>query len=550
MRMKRWGLLACTLLVTALLTNACSSGGNNAKKPEGESGNGNQTVDTSPLGKYDPPIEVTAVRPISEGMEYKSGESLDNNAWSRAYEADLGIKIKYLWTTPDAQYAQKINIAIASDDMPNIAEVNAAQLKRLIEDDQLQDLTSVYEQYASPLTKKILSEDGGNAIKSSTFDGKMYAIPKMGSGIGQSQVLWIRTDWLKKLNLEEPKTMQDVLAIAEAFAKKDPDGNGAADTYGLGVNKDLWGFYAGLEGFFNGFHAYPNIWVKDASGKLVYGSVQPEMKQALQKLQEMYATGVLNKEFGTRDASKVNEDANAGKVGMFFGFFWNSGWLQDGKTNNPDMEWKAIEIPSIDGEAAKSQVPFAISTYYTVKKGSAHPEAAVKMLNLALEKIYGETAEPEIYNVDKDGMSAFSYTLLYGEAPRKNLDAMLHIKSALEANDPSSLNLEEKGYYDNIMNYRGGDRAFWSAEKMYGPEGSLSVLDAFMQKGLTMDNQFFGAPTQTMVDREGTLQKQQVQTFTSIIMGGSIDQFDAFVSTWNKQGGEQMTKEVNDWSQN
>ncbi|WP_162160641.1 hypothetical protein [Paenibacillus gorillae] len=37
MGMKKWGLLGSTLLITALLMNACSSGGNNnpAKQPEG-----------------------------------------------------------------------------------------------------------------------------------------------------------------------------------------------------------------------------------------------------------------------------------------------------------------------------------------------------------------------------------------------------------------------------------------------------------------------------------------------------------------------------------
>lgn len=547
MRLNKISMLCC-VMISVIILSACGGGNDNAT-PQTPAEGTNQTTqpqgDSSPLGKYEPAIEVTAVRPITEGTEFKAGESLENNAWSRAYEEELGIKVNYLWTTPEAQYGQKINISIASGDMPDIAEVNAAQLKRLLEDDQLQDLTAVYDQYASPLTKKILSEDGGNAIKSAMFDGKMYAIPKMGSGIGQSHVLWVRTDWLKKLDLPEPKTMDDVLAVAEAFAKQDPDGNGA---YGLGINKDLWGFYAGLEGFFNGFHAYPNTWIKDDSGKLVYGSVQPEMKAALQKLQEMYAAGVLNIEFGTRDASKVNEDANAGKVGMFFGYFWNSGWLQDGKTNNPEMEWTALEIPSIDGEQAKAQVPFAINTYYIVKKDSAHPEAAIKMLNLTLEKSYGETAEPETYNVDKDGFSIFEYALLYGEAPRKNLDAMLNIKAALASNDSSQLNLEEKGYYDNIMAYRNGDVTFWGAEKMYGPEGSLNILDKYMQNGAIMDNQFYGAPTQTMVDRDATLQKQQVQTFTGIIMGGSIDQFDEFVTDWHKLGGEKITQEVNDWS--
>ncbi len=126
--------------------------------------------------------------------------------------------------------------------------------------------------------------------------------------------------------------------------------------------------------------------MKNDAGELVYGSIQPRMKQALQTLQEMFKSGQISKEYGTRDATKVKEDANAGKVGMLYGYFWNGGWLQDGKLHNPDAEWTPYALPSVDQEAAKAQVPFAINTYYVVKKGAKQPEAAIKMLNLVLEK--------------------------------------------------------------------------------------------------------------------------------------------------------------------
>ncbi|WP_256757345.1 extracellular solute-binding protein [Cohnella sp. WQ 127256] len=507
-----------------------------------------ESVAADPMGKYDPPIEITAVRPITEGTKFKEGESIDNNNWSKAYQESLGIKIKYNWTIATAQYDQKLNIAIASDDLPDVMEVNAAQLKRLVEDDQLEDLSSLYDQYAAPFTKEVLSQDGGNALKSGTFDGKQFALPKMGSGLGQTHVLWIRTDWLKKLQLSEPKTIDDVLKIAEAFTKQDPDGNKKDDTRGLGINKDIWGFYAAMEGFFNGFHAYPNVWVKDESGKLAYGSIQPQMKNALQKLQELYKAGQIDKEFGTKDASKVNEEANAGKLGMFYGYFWNSGWLQDGKLTNPEMEWTPYPLPSIDDQPAKAQVPFAINTYYVVKKGAKHPEASIKMLNLVLENIYGATANPEAYNVDKDGIAIFEYALLYGEAPRKNLDAHLNVMDALTAKDDSKLTAEEKGYYSNIMAYQGGDNQFWGSDKMYGEKGSLSVIEGYFKNQSLMNDEFFGAPTQTMIDNNATLQKLQLETFTRIIMGDSIDKFDEYVKKWKQLGGDEITKELNEWA--
>ncbi|CAK4858057.1 unnamed protein product [Aphanomyces euteiches] len=427
------------------------------------------------------------------------------------------------------------------------------ELKKMADDGQLEDLTDIYNQYAAPFTQEILSSDGGNALKSATFDGKLLALPQMGSGLGQTDVLWVRSDWLKKLNLPEPKTMADVLKISEAFTTQDPDGNNKADSYGLGINKDVadgaGSYFASTEGFFNGYHAYPNIWVKDAAGKLAYGSIQPEMKIALAKLHDLYAAGQIDKEFGTKDAGKVKEAANAGKLGMLYGYFWNigAGWLQDGKVANPAAEWTPYTIPSIDGQPANAQVPFAITTYFVVKKGAKNPEAALKMLNLALEKNYGKTAEPEKYNVDKEGTAVFSYALLYGEAPRKNLDAYLHVTSALDTKDDSQLNAEEKGYYDNSLKYLAGDVNFYGNYKMYGPQGALSVIDGYSKNKTLMDDQYFGAPTATMTQSNSTLKKLQIEAFTSLIIRGKMDEFDQFVAKWKQLGGDKITEEVNTW---
>ncbi|MDG0791005.1 hypothetical protein OMP38_09095 [Cohnella ginsengisoli] len=141
----------------------------------------------------------------------------------------------------------------------------------------------------------------------------------------------------------------------------------------------------------------------------------------------------------------------------------------------------------------------------------------------------------------------FEYALLYGEAPRKNLDAHLNVVKALSANDPAALNAEEKSYYDKIVSYRGGDVNFWDSEKMYGPEGSLAVIEGYAKDGAHLDDAFYGAPTQGMTDNNATLGKLQLEAFTRIMMGGSVDEFDQFVSQWNSLGGKAITDEVNAW---
>ncbi len=501
-----------------------------------------------PLGKYDPPITVTAARPLDDNVTFKEGESLEKNIWISTYADDLGINLSYTWIAPKAQYEERANVSIMSNQLPDIIQVNATQLQRMAENDQIADLTGVYNQYASDLTKSIISAEGDTVMESSSYNGKIVALPKTGSSLGSTQVLWVRSDWLDKLGLSAPKTMDDVLAIAKAFTENDPDGDGKNDTYGLGINKDLYGYFAGLEGFFNGYHAYPKQWV-EKDGQLVYGSVQPEAKAALQALQDMFNNGEIDPEFGTKDASKLAQDANAGKVGMFYGFFWNagSGWLQDGKVANPDLEWTPYAIVSADDQPALVQVPFAVDTYWVVSKDAQHPEAAIKMMNLMYEKIFGATAEPSVYSVDADNNTIFEYPLIYGEPPDKNMVAQQKVVAALDSSDPSQLNNEEKGYYDNILLFQGGDLNQWGTNKMFGKDGSLSVINGYEESKNYLENAFFGAVTPTMAEKNVTLDKLQLETFTEIIMGGDISKFDDFTQSWGTLGGDQITQEVNDW---
>ena len=58
-----------------------------------------------------------------------------------------------------------------------------------------------------------------------TFGGKLYGLPQF-LGSPAANIVWVRTDWMKQLNLPDPKSMDHLVAIASAFANKDPDKDG------------------------------------------------------------------------------------------------------------------------------------------------------------------------------------------------------------------------------------------------------------------------------------------------------------------------------------
>ncbi|MFD1908011.1 hypothetical protein ACFSQ7_34620 [Paenibacillus rhizoplanae] len=77
------------------------------------------------------------------------------------------------------------------------------------------------------------------------------------------------------------------------------------------------GFFT-FDPIFNANHAYPKNWFKDEGGNIIYGSTTPETKQALSELREMYADGLIDKEFLTRKYEDNAGLVSGGRAGILF----------------------------------------------------------------------------------------------------------------------------------------------------------------------------------------------------------------------------------------
>lgn len=502
-----------------------------------------------PMAKYDPAIELSTVVISDPTMKFENGDSVDNNKYYRTYEKELGIKLTNLWVADQSQRDQKMNLAISSNDLPDILHVDAKQLQLLYRSGKLADLTDVYEQYATPFTKQFLTVDGGFNLESGKFNGRLFAIPETQSYLDGAFVLWIRTDWLTKLGLPEPKTMDDVLNIAIAFANDDPDGNGKKDTIGLPLTKDVFAGYAGTEGLFYGYGAYPgvDVWVQDDNGELVSGNIQPQVKTALAKFQELFKAGVIDPEFGVKDVWKAAESAVAGKNGLFFGTMANSFQLQPGKERDPEMEWKAFPIPSADGGLAKVLRSRVTNTgYYVVNKSAKNPEAAMKMLNLFIDKQFGPTPDKEFVD---DGV-AWKLAALRPMPAAKNYDNFKAVRDALSSGDASKLTAEQQNIMKNVEQLKAGNVGDnnWAMVKVFGEGGSYAAIDQYVLGDSFRFNEFYGSPTETMLAKGSVLNKLTTETFTKIIMGKSaVEDFDDYVKKWKAMGGDAITQEINEW---
>jgi putative aldouronate transport system substrate-binding protein len=503
------------------------------------------------VNPYTPPIEMTTVTSVNATVKFTEGNDINNNIWTRTYHDVLGINLTYKWVVDGSMYDQKLGLSINSGDIPDMFVVSPAQMLMYQEAGLLADLTGVYDKEASANTREILAEDP-IAMKSATIDGKLWGIPLTDASVTNASVLWIRQDWMDKLGIKPPTSMADVLEISRRFAEEDPDGNGVKDTVGLAVDKNLWGAIAGLEGFFNGYHAYPDIWF-ERDGKLVYGSVQPEMRAALLALQKMYKDGQLDQEFGVKDINQVTETIAQGKVGMEFGVWWNPYHpLNLSQANNPDAYWSAFAIPSVDSTPAKSQYSSAIWSFLVIRQGYAHPEALIRMVNFWTDNIV-RSQDDTIRNtflgtLDAPDVVLYKYTPVVMWEPNGTIEGSQMLREALKKHDPAGLNRDLQWRYRIIQAYfEQGIKEAWVEVATNGSNGSVPILESVLKdRGIL--NRFYGTPTPTMAAKMPTLQTLEAEMVTKIIMGDSIDLFDQFVKDWYSTGGEDITKEVNDWA--
>lgn len=517
-----------------------------------------QEAMTTPYGKYPETVVYTLGKTatnfdVLDGTEYEGDDDV-NNAWTRYLKEKLNIQNTNLFEANDGDdYEQKVSMAIVSGEIPDIMVVgDYATLKQLYENDLIADLTEVYENCASDKIKEIYDSYDGVCLETATFDGKLMGLPTTEISHGPG-ILWLRKDWMDKCNLAEPKTMEDIYNILQQFLVQDPGGNGEGQTAGLVIDPEIAGNSGGSympNNIFTLYGAYPKQWIDDGSGNAVYGSVQPEMKEALEQLSKMYSEGLIDKQFVTRTGDDRKGLLNSGKSGAFFGNWWGAWEVADSMSLNKEAEWVPYICPvGSDGKVTMfSGNPN--SSYVVVRKEFEHPELVMKIASMQFDYSRYQEKDEEAYKELTDygelnaGGSILATNIDYYDGfPRSSK----LVVDALESGDISQLNRNDLTTYLNSKKYleslENGEESTSSGWASYNSMLCASlVAETEVNRVMPV---FFGS-TQSMALKWPTLEKMEQEMLLKIITGEKpVDYFDEFVETWNKTGGEQITEEVN-----
>jgi putative aldouronate transport system substrate-binding protein len=378
---------AAALVLPALLT-ACSGG---AGSTGGDTKAGGAT--NADTGK---PTEISIF------ANQQGAQAVDSsNELLKEIEKKTNTKLSITWV-PFNSIKEKTKVALASGDLSDLTFVDNvydSQVVQMATSGAFWDLTPYIKDY--PNLNALPKEIWDNA----KIDGKNFGVPRprpLEGGWG----VHVRKDWLDKLGLKVPETMDDIYAAAKAFTEKDPDGNGKADTFGLtgNVDADGMGAYGWVENVFVG--ASGKWKLKD--GQLVPVIYEPGQKQALEWLKKAYDEKVLVPDFAVMKSTQAREQYMANKAGIF-GSALNPQWLYTDALRKIDPQADSYPLTYVTGPEGKfAGKDSGVFGMFVIPK--TVPEAKLKKILTFVDQGNSE----EISTMTQFGLADKHYTIKDG----------------------------------------------------------------------------------------------------------------------------------------
>ena len=500
----------------------------------------------TPYGKY-PELVTYTLGQMSgaNNSNLPEGNTYEDNAYTRYLRKMLNIQNENVYMESEDRYDDLVNILVQDQTIPDVLVVSdRGTLKKLVENDLVEDLTEVYENCTSPKIKEMFDSYGGDLLEAGKFDGKLMAIPETVVDHGPC-LMWLRKDWMDQLGLENPETLEDAYDIIDEFVKNRMGTEEGEAPVGLVCDTNLVGTTSSsysVDPVFDSFGASPKRWISQ-NGEITYGSLTKETKEALKCLSELYKRGTIDQNFALRAQNNLRDLVVNGQCGAFFGLWWTpNNPLVDVYEKDPSADWQPYYLQAPSGE--NKYASFRDNKYVVVRKGYAHPEIVMKIISVLFDYTRYEaddadevneyfalnvdpTARPLVINVD------------FYEATYQITRDIREVLFGSRKED--SLTAIEKSYYEASNNYlRGTSR---TAEDWAAYKSRVSAV------GLLVDGNYTPPVRKYLDDTDGeipqSLQQLEKNSFIQIIMGEKpISYFDTFVQEWYRQGGEELTEQI------
>jgi putative aldouronate transport system substrate-binding protein len=488
---KAWGFSLSLMLTVTVVLSGCG----NSNDKEAASSSVSSSASPSATAGASTGAATEEIGNVSMMNIYYSNTAPDDNgAIIKAVEeiSKTNLNITYV---PSNVYPEKFNVTMSSGEMPQVIMVedpfNPAALNA-IRSGMFWDITPYLGEFPN------LAKFNEQVMKNLEIDGKTYVIPRPRPFVRPGLV--IRKDWLEKVGLELPKTIDEFYTMIKAFKENDPDGNGKADTYGLMT-------YEGLipTDIYSWFGA-PNNW-KVEDGKFIKDFETAEYKEGLKFVRKLYSEGLINSNFPVVVRNEARKDLYNNKVG--------------------------VTLEALD----------AVVTYYYLQ---------MEETKNRFELLAGHPIEGKAYaNPGHYGGAVISKTSVKTEEELKEVLRYFDNQNSAEATEAFTKLVNEnelkpdaeKFNIDDLKNLIVNDAA------MYPPGDSPlnTMLKSSMEEhaaGSVVDPSI-GLISQTQIEKGEQLKVLIKDSSTQYILGKIDDAgLDAAIEQWKKIGGSQVATEL------
>lgn len=448
MKMKRLTAVLLAALLVASAAVGCSKNGSSSESSQSE---GSKTEESSSTAEEKKPEGPPTFPLTTEDVTLKIATP-DNYYVPKSYNTNLPIYqefekltgVKIAWEAIANDYWTVMNTRLAAaSDIPDIMST-AGNVTQLGEDGVILDMKDLIPENAYYLNSLFGMNDMVRKAVTS-LDGGIYAYPGFGEGIITNEndmkngsivdpganinlnVPSIRKDWLDKLGLQAPTTLDEWYTVLKAFKTGDPNGNGKNDEIPLAPTWDWRGLlrFSDAFGVYMAGNAGDSPFDVDDSGKLFYKFTQPALKDTLVFLNKLYSEGLIDPEYAVTTYEETGKKINRDLVGSV-----PSEWMSNSPTweNNlraggvKDAQWTPIKsVKNPDGKQITHN-RWSIWGNTMISADTKYPELAVQWID-------AHCLSPEGIMLQMYGVEGQSYTIednkpKYTEFVLKNPDGI------------------------------------------------------------------------------------------------------------------------------
>lgn len=364
-------------------------------------------------------------------------------------------------------------------------------------------------------------------------DGHIYTIPSVSAGDIMFYTHVVRQDWLDKLKLAVPDTLEDWVTVLKAFRDNDPNGNGEKDEIQMieggpaGIIE--WGPFKAAFGL---LLSYGGGWSVDrAKGTVTYAWLAPKARDYVAFLKRAYDESLIRREeFDDPDfPGKWSEYFFGGRAGIASHWAWyvNPEGL-GAQTKDPTAKWTAILDPKgPDGTRVMESAGLINANNFVITKDCKDPALAMKWLDYWY-------ATKDGYLLMSWGIEGETYKLVDGR-PVTLLET---------APDSVKTKWERTRLADGPIPHIQLEDESWSSLKYPEVQAYLKKAQPFVFNTSALKDVFTTAEeSEVFTKLNGPLWEYQNEMIQKFVTGKEpMTKWDTFVAELKKLGAEDVSK--------